>query len=677
MRDRTALSLNTLSRIFKRQQGVDRQSLEYLFQAFGLELTTADFTSPTTSGEESESLGTNPQQDWDNAADTSVFYGRETELAQLWEWMVSDQCRVVAVLGIGGIGKSTIAVKAALQMQAEFEIVVWRSLSNSPPLEELLSSLLKFFMPIYGEDPVIPTTLDEKFSLLMQYLRSRRCLLIMNNVEIILHGEQVGQWRKGYEAYGQLLRTIGETPHKSCLLLTSREKPREIALQEGEQGVVRSLFLSGLTPEDGRAIFRQKGMFTGNEAEWSTLIHHYGGNPLALKMVAAATQELFNGSIAEVLAYLDRGVCVFEDIRDLLDRQFDRLSKNEQKTLFWFAIHREPVLIAEISESMVDIASRQSVPQQINSLLRRSLIEKTDGLFFLQPVVMEYVTSRFIQQVCTEFETSEIDILQSHSLIRVQAKDYVREMQLRLIVQLVIERLLSRYGSVSEIEERARKLLAQQRQKPGYVAGNLINLLVQLQVDLCGSDFSDLVVAEADLRQVNLAGVNFQNADLATSIFSETLGIAMSIDISPNGQIVAVGDSSCMVYLWNIATHQLLATFEGHTGWVWSVVFSPDGNTLASSGSDTSVRLWDVQTHQCLRVLRGHQDSVRAIAFDKGGQYLASGSSDHTIHLWDVQTGECLRVLPREAGLKPRRSRRIIVCYNNLSWSDNDKHDCL
>jgi tricorn protease-like protein len=209
----------------------------------------------------------------------------------------------------------------------------------------------------------------------------------------------------------------------------------------------------------------------------------------------------------------------------------------------------------------------------------------------------------------------------------------------------LIERLLSRYGSVSEIEERARTLLAQQRQKQGYVAGNLINLLVQLQVDLCGSDFSDLVVAEADLRQVNLAGVNFQNADLATSIFSETLGIAMSIDISPNGQIVAVGDSSCMVYLWNIATHQLLATFEGHTGWVWSVVFSPDGNTLASSGSDTSVRLWDVQTHQCLRVLRGHQDSVRAIAFDKGGQYLASGSSDHTIHLWDVQTGECLRVL--------------------------------
>jgi hypothetical protein len=212
-------------------------------------------------------------------------------------------------------------------------------------------------------------------------------------------------------------------------------------------------------------------------------------------MVAAATQELFNGSIPDVLAYVAQGVFVFEDIRDLLDRQFDRLSKNEQKTLFWLAIHREPVSIAEISESMVDIASGQSVPQQVNSLLRRSLIEKTDGLFFLQPVVMEYVTSRFIQQICQEFETSEIDILQSHSLIRVQAKDYVRETQLRVIVQPVIEPLLSLYGSVSEIEATTRQLLERQRQKPGYVAGNPINLLVQIQVDLLGSDFSELVVA--------------------------------------------------------------------------------------------------------------------------------------------------------------------------------------
>ncbi|MFH7029518.1 MAG: pentapeptide repeat-containing protein [Heteroscytonema crispum UTEX LB 1556] len=439
-------------------------------------------------------------------------------------------------------------------------------------------------------------------------------------------------------------KTVGETPHKSCCLLTSREKPREIALMSGEQGVVRSLPLSGLTPDDGRAIFRQKGTFTGSEAEWTALIHHYGGNPLALKLVAAAAQDLFDASIAEVLTYLNQGIFVFEDIRDLLDRQFDRLSEAEQKTLFWFAIHREPVSIAEIRENVVGFASQQNVPQQVNSLIRRLLLEKTDGLFFLQPVVMEYVTERLIQQVCTEFETQQIDVLQSHSLIRVQAKDYVREMQLRLIVQPVIERLLSRFGNVSAIEARARQLLVQQRQKTGYVAGNLINLLVQLQVDLHGSDFSELVVQQADLRQVNLVGVNFQNANLATSIFSETLAIAMSIDISPDSQIAAIGDSSGLVYLWHIATTQLLATFEGHSSWVWSVAFSPHGNTLASSGGDASVRLCDVQSGQCLRILTGHTDCVWSVSFSPDGQRLASGSDDQTVRLWNFQ-GECLHVL--------------------------------
>jgi transcriptional regulator with XRE-family HTH domain len=389
--DRTGLSLNTLYRVLKRELGVDRQSLEYLFGAFGLELTKVDHISVITTGEESDSRQPNSHQDWDNAVDTSVFYGRERELVQLWQWIVCNRCRVVGVLGMGGIGKSSIAVKAALQMRSEFEIIVWRSLNHAPSLTELLSSLLKFLMPLYGEDPVIPPTLDEKFSKLMQYLRSRRCLLMLDNVEIVLDRDRVGQWSAGYEAYGQLLKTIGETPHQSCLLLTSREQPSEITLMEGRQGTCAALSLKGLTPADGHAIFDQKGEFTGTTAQWRRLIHHYGGNPLMLKMVAAATKELFDGSIAEVIADLDRGILGFENISDLIDRQFKRLSTAEQQVLFCLAIHREPVSIARICESTVGLTSEQSVPKQLNSLMRRSIVEKTDGLFYLQPVVMEYV----------------------------------------------------------------------------------------------------------------------------------------------------------------------------------------------------------------------------------------------------------------------------------------------
>ncbi|MBD2115124.1 MULTISPECIES: NB-ARC domain-containing protein [Cyanophyceae] len=644
--ERTGLSLNTLARILKRELGVDRQSLEILFQSFELELSKTDHISPIASVEALSGQPANPQQNWDSAVDASVFYGRETELAQLWQWMVVDRCRVVGLLGIGGIGKSTIAVKAALQMQSEFDVIVWRSLANAPSFDDLLISLLKFLMPLHGDDPVIPTTVDGKLSKVMEYLRSQRCLLILDNAETILHSEQVGQWRPSYEAYGQFLRTLGETSHQSCCLLTSREKPREIALLEGDQSVVRSLSLPGLTPDDGRAIFQQKGAFTGSQTEWQTLVNHYGGNPLALKLVASATQDLFDGSVAEVLTYLEQGVFVFEDIRDLLDRQFNRLSVEEQKILYWFAIHREPVAIAEIRENVIGAASQQTVPQQVNSLLRRSLLEKTDGLFFLQPVVMEYVTERLIQQVCTEFTTRQLDVWQSHSLIRVQAKDYIRTMQLRLILQPVMEWLLSAYRNLSEVENRARLLLAQQRSKygAGYAAGNLINLLVQLKVDLQGSDFSELVVRQADLRQINLVGVNFQNSDLATSLFSETLGVPTSVDISPDGQVFAVGDINGFVYLWNVVSHQLIATFEGHRGGVWAVAFSPDGTTLASGGNDATVRLWDVQSGQCLWISKGHTSRIWSLSFSANRQWLASGSDDQTARVWNLQ-GDCLHVL--------------------------------
>jgi WD40 repeat protein/transcriptional regulator with XRE-family HTH domain len=640
--DRTGLSLNTLARILKREQGVDRQSIEYLFQAFGLELTNTDITSPASS-EETESRWTNPQQDWDTAVDASTFYGREAELTQLWQWVVSERCRIVGLLGIGGIGKSTIAVKAALQMQSEFEIVVWRSLANAPPPDELLSSLLKFLMPLYGEDPIIPPTLAQQISKLMQYLRSRRCLLILDNTETILQREPVGHWRSGYEEYGQLLRAIGEASHQSCLLLTSREKPQEMALMEGAQTLVRSLLLHGLSSDDGRALFRQKGAFTGSEAEWQTLVDHYGGNPLALKLVAAAIQDLFNGSITEVMPYLSQGLAVFEDIRDVLERQFDRLSEAEQKILFWFAIHREPVSIADIRENVVDLAAQQRVPNLINSLLRRSLIEKTEGVFFLQPVVMEYVTERFVQQICIEFETQQLNVWQTHSLLRVKAKDYIREIQTRLIVQSVMERLLSRFGSVEAIEAQARHMLQQQGKKTGYIAGNLINLLVQLQVDLRGSDFSDFVVQQADLRQVDLAGVNFQNATFAKCIFSETFSDGMSVAFSPDGETIALGDSNGTIYLWNISTTQLLGTFAGHKGWVWSVAFSPDGTLLASGSTDGCVRVWDVESGRCLQVFTDHECCVWSVSFSADGQQLVSGSEDTTVRLWNLQ-GQCLRV---------------------------------
>ncbi len=64
------------------------------------------------------------QVDWGDALAVPSFYGREREVATLTEWVVQERCRMVSVLGLGGIGKSALAVSLMHQVAPHFEVVL-------------------------------------------------------------------------------------------------------------------------------------------------------------------------------------------------------------------------------------------------------------------------------------------------------------------------------------------------------------------------------------------------------------------------------------------------------------------------------------------------------------------------------------------------------------------------
>lgn len=589
------------------------------------------------------------QNSWSGIPDASVFYGRDDELNKLERWLLVDHCRLVAVLGMGGIGKTTLAVRLMQQVAPSFDCVLWRSLHNAPTLEEVLHDWLLILTE--PSDIDLPQGVDQKLSLLLDLLRRRRCLLILDNLEtLFLEGQLEGRYRAGYEAYAMLIRRLAETAHQSCLLLTCREKFPDLSVWNGRQAPVRVLRLAGLSAPSGQQLLTDKGLF-GEQAAWSELVQRYSGNPLALKIVGEMVHELFGGNIA---AFLGLGVTTFHGVRHLLAQQFERLSRLEQALLYWLAIEREWVPLATLEKDLQPPASASAVLEAMHALSSRSLVERgeREAAFTLQPMVLEYVTERLVSLVSQEIQAGAPALLLAHALLQGQARDYIRNSQRHFLIRPVLDRLLSNLDNPRLLEEHLELLLRHLRTLPRaiqrYGGGNVVNLLIQLNGHANGRDFSDLMIWQADLQGIAAQDTSFAGADLTGSAFLEAMDSILSVAFSSDGQLIAAGMNNGQIRLWRALDGQPLLTFQAHNRQIWSLVFNPENTLLVSGGNDGQVKVWEMSSGACVRLLRGHTTWVECVAMHPEGRLLATCGDERSIKLWDITTGDCLKTWSRQ-----------------------------
>ncbi|MBD2059480.1 NACHT domain-containing protein [Oculatella sp. FACHB-28] len=394
----------TVRKILNGENGVDKRSLQLIFRILQIQLEEGDYAhaglchqsaevQPSVNAPATASLKVvSPvkHQDWSEAVDEAHLCGRVHEFTQLNQAVITEHCRFVQVLGIAGVGKTALATMLVKAAQPEFEFVIWRCLHHIPTTPTVLTSILQCLSKRTEENFQLPTHIEELKGMLIEQLQKHRCLLVFDHFDAVLCGRQyAGYCRPGYEAYGELLRIVAEVPHQSCLIITSREKPRAIGLER--ESYIRSLQLNGLSLLECQQMFGNHSELVGSTDEWRSLVELFAGNPLALKVVVVCIQDYFNGRISDYLRYLNHGQLLFGDLRDLLSQQFNRLSEVERELACYLALHQTPVSISQFCKDIALLSNQPYLLEGLDSLNRRSLLQRQGAHFSLNPMMQIYI----------------------------------------------------------------------------------------------------------------------------------------------------------------------------------------------------------------------------------------------------------------------------------------------
>ena len=413
----------------------------------------------------------NSQQNWGNITSTEIFYGRESELDILIQWSVKDRAHLIGVMGMAGIGKTTLVAKLVQEIRREFDYMFWHSLKDPDLPREFLKTIISF---LSDENKEIPRTQNEQILELQNCLASARCLVILDNFDSLFQvKESSGKYKKKYQKYEEILLNIGQSSHQSCVIITSRVTPNEIAFLQGESRSIKEIRLQGLEEKASRELLSIKGIKSSRE-NLATIIKFYQGNPLSLSIVASSIQRIFGGNVA---AFIEEGVFILGGIHQLLKNQIGKLSQIEQQVMYCLAINNEPVPISKLQMDIYPSITVSTLLEILESLRLRSLIERTKDGFSQQPIVMQYMSEELVKQIVLDLESKSYSFLNSYNLIGGSS-------QINRIIKPLVTNIVESFPNLELLQANCQIIVQQLSSHDGYAISNLVNLSSYLPIDL-------------------------------------------------------------------------------------------------------------------------------------------------------------------------------------------------
>ena len=311
----------------------------------------------------------------------TTFLGRETELAQIATLLANPDCRLLTLLGVGGIGKTRLSLEAATRHAGHFaDGIYFVSLASV----DMVSVVPATIAQSLGIQPGSGDLLAQ----ISEYLYPRQILLVLDNFEHLL------------EAATMVENLIHSAPHVK-ILVTSRER---LYLLEEWLLLIGGLSVAEGLKDEARQLFvrsaqRVQPAFTpeGHEEAIAAICRQVEGMPLALELAASWVRVM---SCAEIAQQITRNLDLLttslrnlperhRSLRSLYDQSWRLLNQSEQAVLmrlsvFWGGWALEQA--AEVAGATLPI---------LLSLVEKSLVRPAEhSRFDLHELVRQYVAEQ-------------------------------------------------------------------------------------------------------------------------------------------------------------------------------------------------------------------------------------------------------------------------------------------
>lgn len=377
---------------------------------------------------------------WEAVPQQPQLVGRENELNALAHWLYTEPTPLIAVVGLPGQGKTALLAELVLRVVeaaedqasataawqrtqvmppgARFEQILWYSLAGAPSFSHLIEDWLQQLAPPATDTPGAyrngqPATPERQLTALLDHLRKKRCLLILDQVEAILEpGAQGSGYQPADGPFGEFLRRLCAGKHTSSVILLSRVELPALSRIRQRHSAVRLLTLNGLATTAGAALLQQQGMTAQDEA-LHAVVEQVGGHPLALLEIADLCRTI---AVPDPAFLLANGRAIFGQLQHKVQQQFQQLRPVEQDLLIRLTYRREPMAVETLWRHGMPARLRGLAVEALQTVQRQALVvrHRQADTVSLPQVVLLYLTEQLVglllaemNQICRQLDLAE------------------------------------------------------------------------------------------------------------------------------------------------------------------------------------------------------------------------------------------------------------------------------